>query len=115
MGLTPLMGIIGMILPAIIGTLTKDEYDKKARFWISFGCCFVFGLGVWAIDTNGVISGTWNQIANSIASTILLMTGIVKISYEAFWDNRHVSKVVPDAVLDNESPLRAMGLKPPGR
>lgn len=114
MELTALMIIIGMLLPALIGTVTKESTSKKARFWISFGFCALFGFGVNFLERNGVYTGTMIDIANSIATSIIAMTGIVKLSYEGIWDNQAVGKALPDTIVKgNQTPLDALGLTNP--
>jgi hypothetical protein len=40
------------------------------------------------------------------------MIGLVKLSFEGFWDNKAIGKALPEEVIEgNKSPLQAFGLK----
>ncbi len=114
MEMTPLMIFVSLLLPALVGFITRTTQDSDVRFWKSVCVCIVFGTVVNFIEQNGVYTGkTLIEIANSITASIMLMVGLVKISYQAIWDNKAVSKILPDEIAkDTETPLKAFGLEP---
>lgn len=110
-----MMFLIGFFLPAIIGLVTRYFKDPQARFWASAFICTIFGVGVNFIEHNGAYTDlTLVQLVDSFGQSIGAMIGIVKLSYEVVWNNKSVSLLVPDQVLDNESMLHRLDLKPKG-
>lgn len=105
--------IVGFFLPAIIGLITRYIKDPDGRFWASAFICAVIGIGINFVEHNGTYSGlTMMQVADDLGKSIAAMIGIVKLSYELVWNNKAMSLLVPDQVLDKESPLEKMNLKP---
>jgi drug/metabolite transporter (DMT)-like permease len=98
--------LIGFFLPALIGLITRFIKDKDGRFWASAAIAGVIGVCVDFINKNGVAGYsdfTMLEVAESISTSIMAMVGMVKISYEAVWNNR---------VVDGKSPLEKLELKP---
>lgn len=110
-----MMFLVGFFLPAIIGLITRYIKDPDGRFWASAFICAVIGTGLNFLEHNGVYSGlTMMQIADDLGKSVASMIGIVKLSYELVWNNKAVSLLVPDNILDAESPLHKLDLKPVG-
>jgi len=114
MELSPLMLLIGLFIPALMGLVTRLIKDSDGRFWASALICTIVGGLVNYIERNGVYTGlTMSDIVYSIASSAFSMIGLAKVSYQAIWDNKAVSKLLPDEIAkDTETPLKAMGLQP---
>lgn len=107
------MALIAFFLPALIGTINRRISNSDTRFWVSFLACAFVGA-VFNALANGNHYGTMQpiEIADSLAESILVMIGLVKLSFEAIWDNKAVGKALPDEVIKGEkSPLQAFGLK----
>ncbi len=112
--MSPLIVFVSLLLPALVGFITRTTKDSDVRFWKSVCVCMVVGTIVNFIEQNGIYTGkTLLEIANSITASIMLMVGLVKVSYQAIWDNKVVSKMLPDEIAkDTETPLKALGLDP---
>lgn len=107
------MALIAFFLPALIGMINRKVNNSDTRFWVSFLACALVGVGFNAL-VNGAEYGSMLpiQIADSVAESILVMIGLVKLSFEAVWDNKALGKALPDDVIKGEkSPLQALGLK----
>jgi len=105
--------LIGFLLPALLGTITKHISDKDARFWASASIAGLFGSIVNFVEHNGsagYMGMTMLEVANTLAESVMAMIGMVKISYEAVWNNEAISKLLPN--LKGESPLKSLDLKP---
>lgn len=107
------MALIAFFLPALIGTINRRVNNSDVRFWVSFMACAFVGAVFNALVNGAEYSSmTPIAIADSLAESILVMVGLVKLSFEAIWDNKAVGKVLPDEVVKGEkSPLQALGLK----
>lgn len=110
-----MMFLVGFFMPALIGLVTRYIKDPDGRFWASAFICAVIGMSVNFVEHNGVYNGlTMMQIIDDMGKSIAAMIGIVKLSYELVWNNKSMSLLVPDQMLDNESPLHKLDLKPAG-
>lgn len=110
-----MMFLVGFFLPAIIGLITRYIHDQDGRFWASAIVCALMGIGINFVEHNGIYTGlTMLQIVDDMGKSIAAMIGIVKLSYELVWNNKAVSMLVPNSVLDQESPLQKLDLKPEG-
>lgn len=107
------MALVSFFLPALIGTINRKINNSDARFYVSFLVCSFFGAALNALVNGGQYgSMTPLAIADSIAESVLVMIGLVKLSYEVIWDNKAIGKALPDEVIKGEkSPLQALGLK----
>jgi len=106
--------IVGFFLPALIGTINRNISNPTARFWASTVVCVLVGSIVNFIEHNGLpgyTQLTLLEITNSFAESSMFMIGAVKLSFESFWNNDQISRVVPNAVLNDESPLEKLNLK----
>lgn len=111
---TPLLLLIGSVLPAVMGFITRKISDSDARFWASTGICLVVGLFVNIVEHNGSYTGlSLSEIVYSIAASASLLFTATKISYEGVWNNKEVGKLLPENIVTGtQTPLKAMGLKP---
>lgn len=102
---------IGFLLPALIGTVNKHVTNSSARFWISTLIAAVVGIAVNFLEHNGLLGyNTLSplEIANSLAESIMAMVGMVKLSFEAVWNNESLGKKLPNT---NETILERLDLK----
>lgn len=107
--------LVGFFLPAIIGLITRYIKDPDGRFWASSFICAMIGIFLNFVEHNGSYAGlTMMEITDDMGKSVAAMIGIVKLSYELVWNNKSMSLLVPDQVLDKESPLEKMDLKPAG-
>lgn len=103
------MGLVSFIAPALIGTVNKNVSDTHKRFWVSFAFCFAIGALVDVIQHDiNYVGFSRPEIVYSICDTTIYIIGLVKLSYEAVWNNPVIGNRLPD----NETPLKALGLKP---
>jgi hypothetical protein len=107
------MALIAFFLPALIGMINRKVNNSDTRFWVSFFVCATVGAGFNALVNGAEYAGmTPVSIADSVAESILVMIGLVKLSFEGFWDNKAIGKALPEEVIEgNKSPLQAFGLK----
>lgn len=106
--------LVGFLLPALIGTVTKYIKNSDGRFWTSVVIAALFGIIINFIYHNGVVGYSGQsliEITNGFAESIMAMVGMVKLSYEIVWNNPDVGKLLPDSKKD-ESVLDRLELKP---
>lgn len=104
-----MMFLIGFLLPALIGLVTRFIKDSDGRFWASSFICAIFGIGYNYLEMNGSYSGlTMMEIADTLAQSVMAMIGLVKLSYELFWNNQSIGKALTSG---EKSPLEGLNLK----
>lgn len=108
--MTGLLGLTAFILPVLIGMINEDESNKKRRFLYSFIVCVLAGVFVEAAEMGFSFAHmTFAQVFDSMSDSVMYMIALVKLSYEAIWDNTRVSKIVIQE--ENKTLLEAAGLK----
>lgn len=109
------MALLSLVLPAMIGMINRKVSDSELRFWISFVICLIAGVGFNFLEHAGDYSGLLPMdIANTMAESVLVMTGLVKLSFEALWDSNTVGRILntpQDKKGVADTPLQVLDLK----
>lgn len=91
--------VIGFFLPALIGTINKNISNSGQRFWVSTVLCVLFGIIVNFIEHNGFpgyLGYSYLDVANSFGESTMFMIGMVKLSYEAVFNNEYIGNFLPN-------------------
>lgn len=83
--------LAGFFLPPLIGLVVKHLKDTDLRFWVSSAICAIFGILATYISTNGFVTLQGLSLQDQLQvfiPNIMAMIGIVKLSYEAVWNNQ---------------------------
>jgi len=111
--MTSLMALISLVLPFLIGVINKKVSDEDLNFLISLLVCTIFGVFLNFVEHNGIyVDMDMLGIFESMAQSVLVMTGLTNISYRVIWNNKAVGKYVPNAIAhENQSLLSGLDLK----